>query len=142
MPAAAMLRLLSAGSYQVPALRPEEEELDDGLHRVNLIITAFRFASLHLLIFVTNSFLYLSGCSGIYQERVRKEARSFPEPRQDFFLRPKFRVKHEVLSSLHTLIVQGTLDSRKQLFEELLWEHRDLSEAFSALERTLGKCQG
>nr|XP_051209479.1 uncharacterized protein LOC127326734 [Lolium perenne] len=30
----------------------------------------------------------------------------------------------------------GTLNSRKQLFEELLWEHRDLSEAFSALERT------
>ena len=83
MPAAAMLRLLSAGSYQVPALRPEEEEPDGGLHRVNLIITAFRFASLHLLIFVTNSFLYLSGCSGTYQERVRKEAGSFRGCRQD-----------------------------------------------------------
>ncbi|KAK1681696.1 hypothetical protein QYE76_042544 [Lolium multiflorum] len=37
--------------------------------------------------------------------------------------------------------VVGTLDSRKQLFEGLLWEHRDLSEAFSTLERTHGKCQ-
>ncbi|KAK1664990.1 hypothetical protein QYE76_053149 [Lolium multiflorum] len=37
--------------------------------------------------------------------------------------------------------VVATLDSRKQLFEGLLWEHRDLSEAFTALERTHGKCQ-
>jgi hypothetical protein len=40
------------------------------------------------------------------------------------------------------LIAQGTLDYRKQLFEGLLWEHWDLSEAFSALERSHGKCQG
>ncbi|KAM0875835.1 hypothetical protein ACQ4PT_036557 [Festuca glaucescens] len=30
--------------------------------------------------------------------------------------------------------VLGVLDSRKQLFEELLWEHRDLTEAFTALQ--------
>jgi hypothetical protein len=38
--------------------------------------------------------------------------------------------------------VQSTLDSRKQLFEGLLWEHRDLSEAFAALKLTHDECQG
>jgi hypothetical protein len=33
------------------------------------------------------------------------------------------------------LLEQGTLENRRQLFEELLWEHRSLSEAHS-------KCQG
>ena len=34
------------------------------------------------------------------------------------------------------------LDSRKQLFEELLWEHRNLIEAFAALQVTHSQCQG
>nr|XP_051211524.1 uncharacterized protein LOC127329017 [Lolium perenne] len=34
----------------------------------------------------------------------------------------------------------GTLDTRKQLFEELLWEHWHLSETFASLELTHGKC--
>ena len=34
------------------------------------------------------------------------------------------------------------LDSRKQLFEELLWEYRDLSEAHSALQLTHSQCRG
>jgi hypothetical protein len=38
--------------------------------------------------------------------------------------------------------VQGTLHSRKQLFEELLWEHRDLVEAFAVLKLTHSQCQG
>jgi hypothetical protein len=38
--------------------------------------------------------------------------------------------------------VQGALDSSKQLFEELLWEHRDLSEAYTSLEQAHNKCQG
>ncbi|KAM0872910.1 hypothetical protein ACQ4PT_038375 [Festuca glaucescens] len=37
--------------------------------------------------------------------------------------------------------VLGVLDSRKQLFEELLWEHRDLTEAFTALQLTHSNCQ-
>ncbi|KAM0900836.1 hypothetical protein ACQ4PT_020399 [Festuca glaucescens] len=37
--------------------------------------------------------------------------------------------------------VLSTLDSRKQLFEELLWEHRDLVEAFAALKLTHSACQ-
>ncbi|KAM0890762.1 hypothetical protein ACQ4PT_026848 [Festuca glaucescens] len=37
--------------------------------------------------------------------------------------------------------VVGTLDSRKQIFEGLLWEHRDLFEAFTSLEQAHGKCQ-
>ncbi|KAK1686025.1 hypothetical protein QYE76_046873 [Lolium multiflorum] len=37
--------------------------------------------------------------------------------------------------------VVGTLDLRKQLFEELLWEHRHLSEAFASLQLAHGKCQ-
>jgi hypothetical protein len=38
--------------------------------------------------------------------------------------------------------LQGVLDSRKELFEELLWEHRDLIEAFGALELSHSQCQG
>jgi hypothetical protein len=38
--------------------------------------------------------------------------------------------------------LQGVLDSRKQLFEELLWEHRDLTQAFAALQLTHNQCQG
>jgi hypothetical protein len=34
------------------------------------------------------------------------------------------------------------LDSRKKLFEDLLWEHRDLTEAFAALQLTHSQCQG
>ena len=34
------------------------------------------------------------------------------------------------------------LDSRKELFEELLWEHRDLIEAFGALQLSHSQCQG
>ncbi|KAM0853425.1 hypothetical protein ACQ4PT_051078 [Festuca glaucescens] len=37
--------------------------------------------------------------------------------------------------------VLGVLDSRKQLFEELLWEHRDLTEAFASLKLTHSQCQ-
>ncbi|KAM0889398.1 hypothetical protein ACQ4PT_027716 [Festuca glaucescens] len=37
--------------------------------------------------------------------------------------------------------VLGVLDSRKQLFEELLWEHRDLTEAHSALQLTHSQCR-
>ncbi|KAM0910872.1 hypothetical protein ACQ4PT_013877 [Festuca glaucescens] len=37
--------------------------------------------------------------------------------------------------------VLGMLDSRKQLFEELLWEHRDLTEAFAALKLSHSQCQ-
>ncbi|KAM0917053.1 hypothetical protein ACQ4PT_009790 [Festuca glaucescens] len=37
--------------------------------------------------------------------------------------------------------VLGVLDSRKQLFEELLWEHRDLTEAFTALQLSHSQCQ-
>ena len=40
------------------------------------------------------------------------------------------------------LTLQGVLDSRKQLFEELLWEHRDLTEAFTALQLSHSQCQG
>jgi hypothetical protein len=38
--------------------------------------------------------------------------------------------------------LQGVLDSRKQLFEELLWEHRDLTEAFAALKLSHNQWQG
>jgi hypothetical protein len=38
--------------------------------------------------------------------------------------------------------LQGVLDSRKKLFENLLWEHRDLTEAFAALQLTHSQCQG
>jgi hypothetical protein len=38
--------------------------------------------------------------------------------------------------------LQGVLDSRKELFEELLWEHRDLIEAFGALQLFHSQCQG
>ncbi|KAM0851442.1 hypothetical protein ACQ4PT_052421 [Festuca glaucescens] len=37
--------------------------------------------------------------------------------------------------------VLGVLDSRKQVFEELLWEHRDLTEAHSALQLTHSQCR-
>ncbi|KAM0824288.1 hypothetical protein ACQ4PT_070297 [Festuca glaucescens] len=37
--------------------------------------------------------------------------------------------------------VLGVLDSRKQLFEELLWEHHDLTEAFAALHLSHSQCQ-
>ncbi|KAK1696331.1 hypothetical protein QYE76_013028 [Lolium multiflorum] len=37
--------------------------------------------------------------------------------------------------------VVGTLDLRKWLFEELLWEHRHLSESFASLELSHSKCQ-
>ncbi|KAM0907458.1 hypothetical protein ACQ4PT_016110 [Festuca glaucescens] len=36
---------------------------------------------------------------------------------------------------------KGVLDSRKQVFEELLWEHRDLTEAHSALQLTHSQCR-
>ena len=38
--------------------------------------------------------------------------------------------------------MQGVLDSRKELFEELLWEHQGLVEAFAALQLTHSNCQG
>ncbi|KAM0920942.1 hypothetical protein ACQ4PT_007177 [Festuca glaucescens] len=37
--------------------------------------------------------------------------------------------------------VLGVLDSRKRVFEELLWEHRDLTEAHSALQLTHNQCR-
>jgi hypothetical protein len=37
---------------------------------------------------------------------------------------------------------QDLLDSCKKLFEDLLWEHRDLTEAFAALQLTHSQCQG
>ncbi|KAM0872714.1 hypothetical protein ACQ4PT_038531 [Festuca glaucescens] len=37
--------------------------------------------------------------------------------------------------------VLGVLDSRKELFEELLWEHQGLVEAFAALQLTHSNCQ-
>ncbi|KAM0834183.1 hypothetical protein ACQ4PT_063779 [Festuca glaucescens] len=37
--------------------------------------------------------------------------------------------------------VLGVLDSRKRVFEELLWEHRDLTEAHSALQLTHSQCR-
>ncbi|KAM0890878.1 hypothetical protein ACQ4PT_026770 [Festuca glaucescens] len=37
--------------------------------------------------------------------------------------------------------VLGVLDSRKQVFEELLWEHRDLTEAHSTLQLTHSQCR-
>ncbi|KAM0901263.1 hypothetical protein ACQ4PT_020094 [Festuca glaucescens] len=37
--------------------------------------------------------------------------------------------------------VLGVLDSCKKLFEELLWEHRDLTEAFAALKLSHSQCQ-
>ncbi|KAM0876765.1 hypothetical protein ACQ4PT_035949 [Festuca glaucescens] len=37
--------------------------------------------------------------------------------------------------------VLGVLDSRKKLFEQLLWEHRNLTEAFAALQITHSQCQ-
>nr|XP_051211474.1 formin-like protein 16 [Lolium perenne] len=36
---------------------------------------------------------------------------------------------------------KGVLDSRKQVFEELLWEHQSLSEAFAALQLSHSNCQ-
>ncbi|KAK1626742.1 hypothetical protein QYE76_001057 [Lolium multiflorum] len=38
--------------------------------------------------------------------------------------------------------VLHVLDSRKKIFENLLWEHRDLTEAFAALQLTHSRCQG
>ncbi|KAK1692120.1 hypothetical protein QYE76_008817 [Lolium multiflorum] len=38
--------------------------------------------------------------------------------------------------------VLGVLDSRKKLFEKLLWSHRDLTEAFAGLQLTHSQCQG
>jgi hypothetical protein len=38
--------------------------------------------------------------------------------------------------------LQGVLDSRKELFEELLWEYHGLVEAFTALQATHSQCQG
>ncbi|KAM0903733.1 hypothetical protein ACQ4PT_018495 [Festuca glaucescens] len=37
--------------------------------------------------------------------------------------------------------VLGVLDSRKRVFEELLWEHRDLAEAHSALQLAHSQCR-
>ncbi|KAM0888481.1 hypothetical protein ACQ4PT_028309 [Festuca glaucescens] len=37
--------------------------------------------------------------------------------------------------------VLGVLDSQKRLFEDLLWEHRDLTEAHSALQLTHSQCR-
>ncbi|KAM0921736.1 hypothetical protein ACQ4PT_006674 [Festuca glaucescens] len=37
--------------------------------------------------------------------------------------------------------VLGVLDSRKELFEELLWEHQGLVEAFAALQLTHSQCR-
>ncbi|KAM0880544.1 hypothetical protein ACQ4PT_033494 [Festuca glaucescens] len=37
--------------------------------------------------------------------------------------------------------VLGVLDSRKRVFEELLWEHRDLTEAHSALQLAHSQCR-
>jgi hypothetical protein len=34
------------------------------------------------------------------------------------------------------------LDTQKQVFEELLWEHQDLNEAFAALKLEHNHCQG
>jgi hypothetical protein len=34
------------------------------------------------------------------------------------------------------------LDSRKKLFEDLLWEHHNLTEAHSALQLAHSQCQG
>jgi hypothetical protein len=34
------------------------------------------------------------------------------------------------------------LDNRKQIFEELLWEHHGISEAFSSLKLEHSQCQG
>jgi hypothetical protein len=52
---------------------------------------------------------------------------------------PEFRVKNFVLSaklnSFLLFLEQVTADTRKALFEELLWEHRELAEAHD-------KCQG
>ena len=52
---------------------------------------------------------------------------------------PEFRVKNFVLSAKLYLkllfLEQVTADARKALFEELLWEHRELAEAHD-------KCQG
>jgi hypothetical protein len=38
--------------------------------------------------------------------------------------------------------LQGVLDSRKKLFEQLLWEHHDLTEAYAALQLAHSQCQG
>jgi hypothetical protein len=40
------------------------------------------------------------------------------------------------------LLLQSVLDTRKQVFEELLWEHQDLNEAFAALKLEHSHCQG
>jgi hypothetical protein len=34
------------------------------------------------------------------------------------------------------------LDSRKKLFEQLLWEHRDLTEAYAALQLAHSQFRG
>jgi hypothetical protein len=38
--------------------------------------------------------------------------------------------------------LQGVLDSRKKLFEQLLWDYHDLTEAFAGLQLTHSQCQG
>jgi hypothetical protein len=38
--------------------------------------------------------------------------------------------------------VQNVLDGRKQIFEELLWEHQGLNKAFYALKLEHSQCQG
>jgi hypothetical protein len=38
--------------------------------------------------------------------------------------------------------LQGVLESRKKLFEQLLWEHRGLSDAHAALQLTHSQCRG
>ncbi|KAK1631593.1 hypothetical protein QYE76_005908 [Lolium multiflorum] len=43
---------------------------------------------------------------------------------------------HDVDKNVH-----GVLDSCKKVFEKLLWEHRDLTEAFTALQLTHSQCQ-
>jgi hypothetical protein len=48
---------------------------------------------------------------------------------------PEFRVETLFLSHTYLSFKQSTADTRKQLFEELLWEHRELAEAHS-------QCQG
>ncbi len=40
------------------------------------------------------------------------------------------------------LPLQSVLDTRKQVFEELLWEHQGLNEAFAALKLEHSHCQG
>jgi hypothetical protein len=40
------------------------------------------------------------------------------------------------------LLLQSVLDTRKQIFEELLWEHQGLNEVFAALKIEHNNFQG